>query len=126
MYYHLCVPGDDESGVKHTAVAQLASLCLLTLQSEALQGPGLDKALARVEVELQKWLDPYKGAEEYIESVECSQSTLSTQMSIGSEYIPKAEPGQINRKYSFRTRLTCKDSATPRDNKDEDENGDPS
>jgi hypothetical protein len=37
MYYHLCVPGDNGNGdVKHTAVAQLASLCLLTLQSEAL------------------------------------------------------------------------------------------
>ena len=130
MYYHLCVPGDDENGdVKHTAVAQLTSLCLLTLQSEALQGSGLDRALARAKVELQKWPDPYKEAKEYleIESVECSQSTLSSQTSIASEYIPKTEPGQSNRKYSFRIRSTCKDAATARrDNEDEDENDDPS
>jgi hypothetical protein len=137
LYHHMCVPGeeaaDENGGIKesHTAVAQLASFCLLTLRSEALQEPALNEMLARAEEELQKWPEPYKEVEEHLEAegMDSSQSEPSSQASTGSSFEDKSKSKTppIAKKYSLRPRATCRDAATARrDDEDEgDEDDDP-
>ncbi|OAA42628.1 hypothetical protein NOR_04759 [Metarhizium rileyi] len=72
LYCHACVPEEDVGGllssdpandkVMYTAVAQLASFCLLTLQSDALKGASLEKALQTTDDILQTWGKPYADA----------------------------------------------------------------
>ncbi|KAI0877741.1 hypothetical protein GGS24DRAFT_446576 [Hypoxylon argillaceum] len=82
LYYHLCAPDEDEVDIleSHTAVAQLASFCLLALESEPLQG----SALQDISKNLNRWPEPYEEAVEHIETenTDSSQSTLTLQKNI--------------------------------------------
>ncbi|KAK9233862.1 hypothetical protein V1525DRAFT_115382 [Lipomyces kononenkoae] len=132
LYYHLSVPdeeADDENGgfrVSYTAVAQLASFCLLTLRSEALQGSLLEKVLERANKELKKWPAPYDESWERLErgGMDSSPSALSSQATTGSLYEDEDKSNVLLtiREYSLRSRSTCRDTATIRtDNKNEDD-----
>ncbi|KAK9234762.1 hypothetical protein V1525DRAFT_391123 [Lipomyces kononenkoae] len=126
LYYHLSVPdeeADDENGglrISYTAVAQLASFCLLTLRSEALQGPLLEKP----EPDVESW--------ELLEreGMDSSPSASSSQATTGSLYEEedKSKVLLTIREYSLRSRSTRIDTAairTDNENEDDDPSGDP-
>ncbi|KAK9366884.1 hypothetical protein V1509DRAFT_209364 [Lipomyces kononenkoae] len=132
LYYHLSVPdeeADDENGglrISYTAVAQLASFCLLTLRSEALRGSLLDKVLERAKEELKIWPQPYDESWERLEreGMGSSSSASSSQATTGSLYEDenKSKVLLTIRKYSLRSRSTCRDTAAIRtDSETEDE-----
>ncbi|KAI2624290.1 hypothetical protein GGR54DRAFT_595860 [Hypoxylon sp. NC1633] len=83
LYYHLCVPDEEAAGgngdIKeaYTAVAQLASFCLLALRSEALQGSALNEVLEKASLELQSWPEPYKEADDEDDHQEISSGSDS-------------------------------------------------
>ncbi|KAI1271441.1 hypothetical protein F5Y07DRAFT_382939 [Xylaria sp. FL0933] len=142
LYYHLCVLDedadfagddevDDEGGdlkVSKTAVAQLASFCLLTLRSEALQGSALEDLWSTAK--LKRWPEPYDKAEEHLgaEDTDTSVSEPSSQETIASLYETKAKIGPAVREYSLRSRASCKNTEAARrrdDEDDEDDDGPP-
>ncbi|ORY64858.1 hypothetical protein BCR38DRAFT_390672 [Pseudomassariella vexata] len=51
----------------YTAVAQLTSFCLLSLQSDAIQGAFLEAELRSVKVALKVWAEPYEDAANFLE-----------------------------------------------------------
>ncbi|KAJ4308807.1 hypothetical protein N0V84_011877 [Fusarium piperis] len=135
LYCHPCVPGEDvgessdgdwaDNKVSYTAVAQLASFCLLSLRSEALRGASLNAASREAEATLRKWSEPYDGAARPIgagdtHSPSESSSESSSQSSDGSEFISHAAPA--DRQIVLRSRSSCR--AAPgfrKDDEDEDE-----
>ncbi|KAI0111479.1 hypothetical protein F4814DRAFT_356430 [Daldinia grandis] len=133
LYYHLCVPdeeaadGNGDFKESHTAVAQLASFCLLSLGSEALQGSALNEALEKAKLKLQSWPEPYKEAEEHVEAenMDSSSSASSSQATVGSLYEDKSNIHLTAREFSLRSRSTCRDTTALRRD-DEDEDDDPS
>ncbi|KAK9318807.1 hypothetical protein V1517DRAFT_334523 [Lipomyces orientalis] len=136
LYYHLSVPdeeaGDENGGLRksYTAVAQLASFCLLTLRSEALQGALLDKMLERAKAELKKWPEPYDESWGRLqtEGIDSSPSASSSQATTGSLYEDedKSKVRLAIREYSLRSRSTCRDtSAIRRDEENDDPSGVP-
>ncbi|ORY67196.1 uncharacterized protein BCR38DRAFT_426345 [Pseudomassariella vexata] len=133
LYYHLCVPDEEATGgnrdfkESYTAVAQLASFCLLALRSDALQGPALSKAVEKAKSELQIWPKPYKEAEEYVkaENMDSSSPAPSSQVTAGSLYEDKSNIQLTAREFSLRSRSTCQDAtAIQRDDEDDDEDED--
>ncbi|KJZ68727.1 hypothetical protein HIM_11879 [Hirsutella minnesotensis 3608] len=136
LYYHLCVPdeevveaspGDRGRQVPHTAVAQLASFCLLSLRSEALRGDSLDSALQKARKELKKWGEPYEDAVRLLETEGAdSSSPSSSQGTDGSEF--QSVAGPTKRVYPLRSRSSCMDAAVRRRNEDDEDRpeGDPS
>ncbi|KND86242.1 hypothetical protein TOPH_09131 [Tolypocladium ophioglossoides CBS 100239] len=117
LYYHLCVPDEEvtaetsaegwASQASHTAVAQLASFCLLSLRSEALKGEALDAALLEAEKELKEWGTPYDDAAQLHGGDGAdSSSTTSSSGSDGSDF--KLEASPATRKYPLRSRSSCK------------------
>lgn len=119
LYCHPCVPdedvgeasaGDWADNMSCTAVAQLASFCLLSLQAEALKGPLLDAALQRAEVTLRKWTEPYEEAAQFLETENAESSVASSSQSTeGSEYVSSASP--TGRVVPLRSRSSCKTAA---------------
>ncbi|KAI1127582.1 hypothetical protein F5Y10DRAFT_192290 [Nemania abortiva] len=99
LYYHLYMPDEEAFDGKgnfkesHAAVGQLASFCLLSLGSEALQGSALNEALEKASLELQSWPEPYKEAEEHLETenMGSSQSAPSLQATAASLYEDKSK-----------------------------------
>lgn len=65
LYHHLCEPetvvrdatneDDWSTHISNTAVAQLASFCLQSLQSEAAEGPGLEASTQAAKESLATW-----------------------------------------------------------------------
>ncbi|KAK4073278.1 hypothetical protein Purlil1_13117 [Purpureocillium lilacinum] len=133
LYYHLCVPdeavgeasaGDWGDQVSYTAVAQLASFCLLSVQSEALKGQSLDAALQKAKKELATWGEPYEDAARLLEAPgEKSPSASSSRGTDGSEFRSKAAPA--SRKYALRSRSSCMASTVLSRDSDEDEQDGP-
>ncbi|KAM4060855.1 Meiotic driver SPOK1 [Hirsutella rhossiliensis] len=130
LYYHLCMPneevvevsaGDRARQVPHTAVAQLASFCLLSLRSEALRGNSLDAALQKAKKELKKWGEPYEDLRLLGAEGTDSSSPSSSQGTEGSEF--QSVEGPTNRVYPLRSRSSCMGGAVRRRNEDEDEDG---
>ncbi|KAK3371433.1 hypothetical protein B0T24DRAFT_629017 [Lasiosphaeria ovina] len=135
LYCHPCLPADDVgelSGdwtdrLSYTAVAQLASFCLLSFQSEALRGPSLEAALSMAETTLQIWPEPYKdaaypGLEPAESSSTQSSSAPSSQATDGSEFIPNAEP--TGRKVGSRSSYKLASIFPQGDKDDEDDKDD--
>ncbi|KAK3374417.1 hypothetical protein B0T24DRAFT_626441 [Lasiosphaeria ovina] len=137
LYCHPCLPADDVGELSGdwtdrlscTAVAQLASFCLLSFQSEALRGPSLEAALSMAETTLQKWPKPYEDAAyPGLEPAESSStqsssapSSQATDGSDGSEFIPDAEP--TGRKVGSRS--SCKPASIfPQGDKDDEDDKD--
>ena len=133
MYYHVCVPNEEvdqasaadwADKVSHTAVAQLASFCMLSLRSEALKGESLDAALRMAKTELKRWKEPYEDATRLLGAGDAdSPSAPSSQGTDGSEFRSDARPA--GRKYSLRSRSSCRAAAALRkDDVDEDDEPD--
>ena len=88
LFCHPCVPSKDVGDAScenwaeqriYTAVAQLSSFCLLSLQSDALQGPFLDAALKSAKAVLKTWAEPYEDAAQFsAEETESSQAASSS------------------------------------------------
>ncbi|KAJ6436762.1 hypothetical protein O9K51_10728 [Purpureocillium lavendulum] len=132
LYYHLCVPdeavgeargGDWADRVSYTAVAQLASFCLLSVQSEALKGHLLDAALQKAKKELATWGEPYEDAARLLEAPgENSPSASSSRGTDGSVFRSKAAPA--TREYPLRSKSSCMALAVlPRDSDEDEEDG---
>ncbi|KAI1839380.1 hypothetical protein JX266_014409, partial [Neoarthrinium moseri] len=107
----------------YTAVAQLSSFCMLSLQSDALQGAVLDAALGSAKAVLKTWPEAYEGAAQFSSAEETGSSQAAS-----SSPLERADPdfvsheSPIGRKVALRSRTTCRAPASPRqDNKSEDE-----
>ncbi|CAG9948788.1 unnamed protein product [Clonostachys rosea f. rosea IK726] len=77
----------------YTAVAQLSSLLLLSLESNALQGPFLEAALESANAALPRWPEPYEDAAHFL-SAEDTESSLAPSSSPlrGDEFTSRAAP----------------------------------
>ncbi|EJP62018.1 metalloprotease-like protein [Beauveria bassiana ARSEF 2860] len=111
LRWHLCVPDKmvirptaelHVEQVSQTAVAQLASFCLLSLRSQALTGRPLKEAMNQAEGILKKMENG---------------SLHGTDKSFACDESPVA------RKYPLRSKSSCKDSTAPLESRDEDEEG---
>ncbi|KAM6506299.1 hypothetical protein FSOLCH5_013289 [Fusarium solani] len=133
LYCHPCVPDEDvgeasDDRVSYTAVAQLASFCLLSLRSEAFKGASLDAASQKAEATLRKWREPYEDAAHLLAirdtdspSASSSQASQSTE---GSEFTSNAVPA--GREVSLRPRPSCRAAAVlRRDEEDEEDDEGP-
>ncbi|KAJ2897772.1 hypothetical protein MKZ38_004395 [Zalerion maritima] len=133
LYCHPCVPDEDvgevsdadwtDDKVSYTAVAQLASFCLLSLRSEPLKGASLDAASRKAEATLRKWREPYDDAARLLGVDDTdSPSASSSQASEGSEFMSNAVPA--GREVSLRSRSSCRAMAVLRgDEEDEEDDG---
>lgn len=127
LYCHPCMPGDDvgeltddwTDQLSHTAVAQLVSFCLLSLQSDALDGSSLKEALSRAQVTLRKWPEPYGGvASDGSEPAE-SPSASSSEATDGSEFASNAKPTGSRMGLRFQS---CKpEGVLPRGDEDDED-----
>jgi len=133
LYCHPCVPDEDvgdvsdadwaDDRVSYTAVAQLASFCLLSLRSETLRGPSLDAALQKTEATLRKWREPYEDAAHLLGMEDTdSPSASSSQATEGSESTSNAAPA--GRKVPLRPRSSCRAAPELRRDKGGDDNED--
>lgn len=91
----------------YTAVAQLSSLLLLSLESNALQGPFLEAALESANAALPRWPEPYEDAAHFL-SAEDTESSLAPSSSPlrGDEFTSRAAP--TGRVVSLRSRSSCR------------------
>lgn len=131
LYCHACIPEEDvgepldgdlaDDKVMYTAVAQLASFCLLSLLSDNLRGVSLEEALQTADATLQIWREPYKDAACVSEAENTRSSSAPSSQETGSRYTSSVSP--INRKISLRSRSSCRptDIITKDDDKDDDE-----
>ncbi|KND86175.1 hypothetical protein TOPH_09195 [Tolypocladium ophioglossoides CBS 100239] len=132
LYCHPCVPdedvgeasnGDWADKATYTAVAQLASFCLLSLRSEALKGASLDVASRKAEATLKKWREPYDDAARLLGAEDTdSPPASSSPATDGSEFMSNAVP--VGREVSLRSRSSCRATAAlRRDEEDEEDDG---
>ncbi|KAH8715381.1 hypothetical protein HC256_004207 [Beauveria bassiana] len=130
LRWHLCVPDKmvtrptaelQVEQVSQTAVAQLASFCLLSLRSRALTGRPLQEAMNQAEGILKKWK-----REAYTDPVTPQESddtdSSSSMPSRGTDKSFACDASPVARKYPLR-KSSCKDSTTPLESRDEDEEG---
>ncbi|KAF5120875.1 hypothetical protein E5D57_013211 [Metarhizium anisopliae] len=132
LYCHACVPEEDVGGspsggltndkVMYTAVAQLASFCLLSLQSDALRGALLEKALQIADAILQTWGEPYADAVCVPEVENTESSSAPSSQGTGSRYTSSVSP--INRKISLRSKSSCRSTDVFAKGDEEDEEPD--
>ncbi|ATY66590.1 hypothetical protein A9K55_001137 [Cordyceps militaris] len=131
LRWHLCVPDKmvirptaelHVEQVSHTAVAQLASFCLLSLRSQALKGRPLKEAMDQAEGMLKKWK-----REAYTDPVTPQESddtdSSSSMPSRGTDKSFAYDESPVARKYPLRSKSSCKDSTAPLESRDEDEEG---
>ena len=133
LFCHPCVPSKDVGDAScenwaeqriYTAVAQLSSFCMLSLQSDALQGPFLDAALKSAKAVLKTWAEPYEDAAQFsAEETESSQAASSSPARRADpDFVPDESP--IGRKVALRSRPSCRPPASSRrDDEGEDEDG---
>jgi hypothetical protein len=131
LYCHPCVPDEDvgessdgdwtDDKASYTAVAQLASFCLLSLRSKAPRGASLDAASREAEATLRKWSEPYDGAARLVGAEDTdSPSVSSSQATDGSEFMSHAVPA--GRQVALRSRSSCRAAVGFR-KEDEDDDG---
>ncbi|KFA79380.1 hypothetical protein S40288_10402, partial [Stachybotrys chartarum IBT 40288] len=118
LYCHASVPGEDVGDfsaadwveqISHTAVAQMTSFLLLSLESDALQGASLEASLEKANAVLTRWPEPYEEAA-HLSSTENTESSFaqSSPRSEGQEdFTSNAAPAI--RKVPLRSR-SCKPS----------------
>ncbi|TWU70360.1 hypothetical protein ED733_000046 [Metarhizium rileyi] len=89
LFCHPCVPNEDVGEVSvedwadkmmYTAVAQLVSFSLLSLQYDPLQGILLEAALERAGAALKKWPEPYEHPA-HLSSAEDTESSVAASSS---------------------------------------------
>ncbi|KAI1839555.1 hypothetical protein JX266_014235 [Neoarthrinium moseri] len=98
-------------------------LCMLSLQSDTLQGAVLDAALGSAKAALTTWPQPYEGAGQFssVEETGSSQAASSSPLERADPDLVSHE-SPIGRKVALRSRTTCRARASPRqDDKSEDE-----
>lgn len=116
LYCHACVPEEDvghpsdedwaSDNVAYTAVAQLASFCLLTLHSDALRGALLDEASRTAEAMLQTWPEPYEDAGHILSSQDTDPPSASSSQATDANFISSA--GATGRAVGLRSRSSCR------------------
>ncbi|KAJ2977695.1 hypothetical protein NQ176_g4224 [Zarea fungicola] len=132
LRWHLCVPDKvvtptttevqiDE--VSHTAVAQLASFCLLSLGSPALTGRPLKDAVNQAASILKRWK-----REDYADPVtppeQDETDSSSAPPSRGTDGSFDCDASPVTRKYPLRSRANCKDPEALPEQPDDDEHDD--
>ncbi|OAA41278.1 hypothetical protein NOR_05356 [Metarhizium rileyi] len=130
LRWHLSIPGKvvtrptaevQVEQVSQTAVAQLASFCLLSVRSQALTGHLLREAMVQTEGVLKKWK-----REAYTDPVTPQESddsdSSSSIPSRGTDETFACDESPAARKYSLR-KSSCRDSTAPLKSRDEDEEG---
>ncbi|KAJ4200320.1 hypothetical protein NW759_015897 [Fusarium solani] len=133
LYCYPCVPDEDvgessdddwtDDKVSYTAVAQLASFCLLSLRSEALRGASLDAASRKAEETLRKWSEPYDGAARLVGAEDTnSPSVSSSQATDDPDFMSRAAPA--DRQVALRSRSSCRATAGLRKDDEEDDGPD--
>ncbi|KAL6359116.1 hypothetical protein LRP88_09316 [Fusarium phalaenopsidis] len=130
LYCYPCVPDEDvgessdddwtDDKVSYTAVAQLASFCLLSLRSEALRGALLDAASRKAEETLRKWSEPYDGAARLVGAEDTNSPSVSSQATDDPEFMSRAAPA--DRRVALRSRSSCSAAMDFRKD-DEDDDG---
>ncbi len=131
LRWHLCVPDKvvprataevQVEDVSQTAVAQLASFCLLSLRSQALTGRLLKEALDQAEGTLKKWKkEAYTDPVTPQESDDTDSSSSMPSRGIDKSFACDISP--VTRKYPLRSKSSCKDSTAPPKWRDEDGQG---
>ncbi|CAI6091435.1 unnamed protein product, partial [Clonostachys chloroleuca] len=133
LYCHPCVPDEDvgETSVAnwadntiYTAVAQLSSLLLLSLESNALQGAILDAALESANAALARWPEPYEDAAHFLSAEDTGSSLAPSSSPLrGDEFTSTAAP--TGRVVPLRSRSSCGNPALPRRDNESDEEEEP-
>ncbi|KAG5984189.1 hypothetical protein E4U55_005802 [Claviceps digitariae] len=125
LYCHPCVPSEDVGDIRegapgthiqHTAVAELLSFLLSSLESNenesaTLQAQALEKFLENANQVLRKWPEPYEDAahslsQEVMESMSSSSSSSPPSTPGKSEFKSKAAP--TGRVIPSRGKSSCK------------------
>lgn len=133
LYCHVCLPGEDvgdqsdenwsSNRVAYTAVAQLASFCLLTLLSDALRGASLDETSHLAESTLQKWPELYEDARHVLSAGDTDSPSAPSSQSTDANFASSA--GATGREITLRSRSSRKTCKTlDADAWDEDEDDD--
>lgn len=136
LYCHLCLPKDDvgepsavgdwANKMQYTAVAQLASFCLLSLQSEMLDGASLSASLETAEKTLERWSAPYEDAAHILdaEDTDSQSPDSSSHRADGSNYESDGSPA---REITTRSKSSCRPETMPHgeDDKDDDDEAEP-
>lgn len=102
LFCYLCVPNEGVGEVSgedwtakmiYTAVAQLTSFFLLSIQSDALQGALLEAALGSVGAVLKKWTEPYEDAAHFSAGMQLSLMPSSSLQGTGQDdFTPSETP----------------------------------
>lgn len=126
LYCHACVPkenvvalpnGDLSCGKEmYTAVAQLASSCLMSLLSDALRGVSLEKVSQIAGTTLQTRREPYEDASSFLDKENTESPSGPSSQGTGSRYTPSVS--LINRKISLRFRSSCRITDIPSQGED--------
>jgi len=134
LYCHVCVPEEDvgesseeglvDNKVMYTAVAQLASFCLLSLLSDALRGLSLEEASQAASATLRTWGEPYEDSALLPKAQETESSSAPSSQE-GSRYTSSVSPS--TRKVALRRRPSCRgtDAVAKGDEEDENSDGEP-
>ncbi|KAM3505791.1 hypothetical protein MY11210_007830 [Beauveria gryllotalpidicola] len=131
LRWRLCIPNNVEahgpaeaqiSQLKQTAVAQLASFCLLSLHSTTLTGRSLEEALYHANLHLKRWkATRYEDPATPPESDGQASPALPSR-GTDKSYLSDASPS--TNKYTLRSRASCKDGTVPSQTRGDDEGGD--
>ena len=126
LFCHVCIPskdldalGEDEFGVwndalSRTAMAQLASFCLLTLKSDAVDASRLEAHMAQIRSVLNQWPVPYSVIGEE-QGPQPSSSLLEPASSRSKREV-------LPTKMKFRSQSSCKPlTILPPDDQDKDD-----
>ncbi|KAM3547490.1 hypothetical protein ARSEF4850_009996, partial [Beauveria asiatica] len=134
LRWRLCIPNNVEaqgpstteahiSQLNQTAVAQLASFCLLSLRSTTLTGRSLEEALHHANLHLKIWkVTSYKDPATPPESDGTASQSASSSQDPDKTFV-SGETASTN-KYTLRSRASCKDATVPPQTRDDDEGGD--
>ncbi|KAK8149449.1 hypothetical protein G3M48_006909 [Beauveria asiatica] len=134
LRWRLCIPNNVEaqgpgtteahiSQLNQTAVAQLASFCLLSLRSTTLTGRSLEEALHHANLHLKIWkVTSYKDPTTPPESDGTASQSASSSQDPDKTFVSD-ETASTN-KYTLRSRASCKDATVPPQTRDDDEGGD--
>ncbi|OAA34466.1 hypothetical protein NOR_08476 [Metarhizium rileyi] len=122
LRWRLCIPSNVKaqdmtepqiSQLSQTAVAQLASFCLLSLRSTTLTGGSLEDSIYQAKLHLKIWK-------------ETSYNDTATSTESDGDTLSSALPSRSTEKckYPLRSRASCKDATVPSKIRDDKEGGD--
>ncbi|KAM3520209.1 hypothetical protein MY4038_009508 [Beauveria bassiana] len=134
LRWRLCIPNNVEaqgtteaqiSQLYQTAVAQLASFCLLSLRSTTLTGRSLEEALHHAIIHLRLWkVTRYKDPATPPESDGKASPSAWPSRGTDKTYLSDGSPSTNKYPLRSRSRASCKDATMPSQTRDDDEGGD--